>query len=145
MLTEVTLSITITFKRYFSYLLCFLVLTVAIMRHKILTFSKCLDSSIWLVTGAVFPTLWLDLQLKCNLNITTTQRSHDPAQPSIRHVTFNVMSVHLRCCFESSYLAWLFFFFFTYFLNSRTTVIGLKLSWYPCLIRHFLFFVSVFV
>ena len=145
MLTEVTLSITITFKRYFSYLLCFLVLTVAIMRHKILISSKCLASTIWLVTGAVFPTLWLDLHLKCNLNITTTQRSHDPAKPSLRHVTFNVMTVHLRCCFQSSYLALLFFFFFTYFLNSRTTVTGLQLSWYPCLIRHFLFFVSVFV
>ena len=54
-----------------------------------------------------------------------------------------VVAVSLACGGDSIRLLWLSIICLVFFFNSGTTVIGLPLLWYPCLIKHALFFVSV--
>ena len=120
--------------------------------------SGCNDSENGLLHNTTFAN---DLQLSCNLQISqfksimykyyvdVLEHNYDPKDPRSWkticpscNISLNV-SVHLRCCFQSPYVALLFVFIET-FLNSWTTVIiiGLPLFWYPCLIYHLLFLVS---
>ena len=104
-------------------------------------------------TIRIWNTLANHLQLSCNLQISqfksimykyyvdTLEHNYDPEDPRSWKTICPSCNVSHNVCPSSLFLI----VTCSSCSLSGTTVIGLPLLWYPCLIKHVLFFVSVYI